>query len=84
MRILVTGSSGQIGTNLALALLARGDEVLGVDKTPNRWTDEIPAEMIDLTVPGALTAASTVASARFRLSVGDHVPLVARPTWRPS
>src|SRR5580765_7243616 len=37
MRILVTGSSGQIGTNLALRLLADGHEVFGVDKRPNSW-----------------------------------------------
>ena len=38
MRILLTGSSGQIGTNLALRLLADGHEVFGVDKRPNTWT----------------------------------------------
>ena len=37
MRVLVTGSSGQIGTNLALRLLADGHEVFGVDKRPNAW-----------------------------------------------
>jgi nucleoside-diphosphate-sugar epimerase len=37
MRILVTGSSGQIGTNLALRLLADGHQVFGVDKRPNAW-----------------------------------------------
>ena len=30
MRILITGSSGQIGANLALRLLADGHEVFGV------------------------------------------------------
>jgi UDP-glucuronate 4-epimerase len=39
MRILVTGSSGQIGTNLALELIARGHSVFGVDKRRNTWTD---------------------------------------------
>lgn len=42
MKILVTGSSGQVGTNLSLALLQRGDIVLGIDKRPNRWTGAIP------------------------------------------
>jgi nucleoside-diphosphate-sugar epimerase len=37
MRILVTGSSGQIGTNLALHLQRDGHEVFGVDKRPNAW-----------------------------------------------
>lgn len=53
VRILVTGSSGQIGTNLALALQARGDEVLGVDKRANEWTDEIPSETVDLVAASA-------------------------------
>jgi nucleoside-diphosphate-sugar epimerase len=48
MRILVTGSSGQIGTNLSLSLLAAGHEVLGVDDRPNTWTDEIDTQLVDL------------------------------------
>lgn len=48
MHILITGSSGQIGTNLALELLRRGHDVLGVDKRPNTWTSEIPFRQIDL------------------------------------
>ena len=38
MRVLVTGSSGQIGTNLALRLLSEGHWVFGVDKRENTWT----------------------------------------------
>ncbi len=34
MRIVITGSSGQIGTNLALALQERGHEVIGIDTAP--------------------------------------------------
>jgi len=48
MRILITGSSGQIGTNLGLALLARGDEVAGLDRRENTWTDKIPTQVCDL------------------------------------
>jgi UDP-glucose 4-epimerase len=49
MRILVTGSSGQIGTNLALRLLADGHDVFGVDKRPNPWTsDAFPTLLQDL------------------------------------
>jgi UDP-glucose 4-epimerase len=51
MNVLITGSSGQIGTNLALALLHRGDHVLGVDKRPNAWTDRFPTERLDMTRP---------------------------------
>src|SRR4051794_15364391 len=37
MRILITGSSGQIGTNLALRLMRDGHWVFGVDKRSNPW-----------------------------------------------
>jgi nucleoside-diphosphate-sugar epimerase len=48
MRALVTGSSGQIGTNLALRLLADGHDVFGVDKRQNTWTDAFPTLLQDL------------------------------------
>jgi len=48
MNVLITGSSGQIGTNLALALLARGDTVIGLDKRTNAWTDKFNTGIIDL------------------------------------
>jgi nucleoside-diphosphate-sugar epimerase len=48
MNILITGASGQIGTNLALALMQRGDTVVGIDKRPNEWTDRIDMQIVDL------------------------------------
>jgi UDP-glucose 4-epimerase len=48
VRILITGSSGQIGTNLALRLLERGHDVFGVDKRQNTWTDAFPYLLQDL------------------------------------
>src|SRR5688500_9875932 len=48
MNVLITGSSGQIGTNLALALIGRGDSVLGIDKRPNTWTTAFPTHTADL------------------------------------
>jgi len=51
MRILITGSSGQIGTNLALHLLERGHEVFGVDVRPNPWTNAFSTLLQDLTAP---------------------------------
>jgi UDP-glucose 4-epimerase len=48
MRILLTGSSGQIGTNLALRLQRDGHWVFGVDKRPNPWTKEFDTLLQDL------------------------------------
>ena len=48
MRVLVTGSSGQIGTNLALRLRSDGHEVFGVDKRRNTWTDDFRYLLQDL------------------------------------
>jgi UDP-glucose 4-epimerase len=51
VRILITGSSGQIGTNLGLYLQGRGHYVFGVDIRPNTWTSEIETLLQDLSVP---------------------------------
>lgn len=51
MKILITGSSGQIGTNLGLRCLARGDDVIGIDHRENTWTREIDTRMLDLRNP---------------------------------
>jgi UDP-glucose 4-epimerase len=48
MNILITGSSGQIGTNVGLALRDRGDKVIGIDKRKNAWTDRIETLTLDL------------------------------------
>ncbi len=50
-RVVITGSSGQIGTNLALRLLREGHAVFGVDKRPNTWTDAFPTLLQDLAAP---------------------------------
>lgn len=51
MRVLITGSSGQIGTNLALRLLADGHSVFGVDRRANPWTTAFPTLLQDLAAP---------------------------------
>jgi len=51
MRVLITGSSGQIGTNLALKLLDVGHFVYGVDIRPNTWTNRIETRIQDLSIP---------------------------------
>lgn len=48
MNVLITGSSGQIGTNLALVLLERGDGVVGIDNRANTWTDRFETVILDL------------------------------------
>ena len=50
MRLLITGSSGQIGTNLALHCLANGHEVVGLDRRPNTWTGRFETILMDLAV----------------------------------
>ncbi len=51
MRVLITGSSGQIGTNLALKLLDEGHFVFGIDIRSNTWTGRIETLLQDLSVP---------------------------------
>jgi len=41
MRIIVTGSSGTIGTRLCETLLAEGHDVHGLDWVPNKWNADI-------------------------------------------
>jgi UDP-glucose 4-epimerase len=49
MRVLITGSSGQIGTNLALRLMGDGHDVFGIDKRPNAWVgNAFPTLLQDL------------------------------------
>ena len=47
MNILITGSSGRIGSNLALALMNRGHTVVDIDKRPNNRTERIRTLSID-------------------------------------
>jgi UDP-glucose 4-epimerase len=51
VHILITGSSGQIGTNLALRLLDAGHNVFGIDKRLNTWTDRVTTLLQDLAAP---------------------------------
>jgi nucleoside-diphosphate-sugar epimerase len=51
VRILITGSSGQIGTNLALRLLDASYDVFGVDRRLNTWTNRVTTLLQDLAAP---------------------------------
>ncbi len=62
MKILVTGSSGQVGTNLCLTLLQKEISVLGIDKRENTWTDQIPFIRRDLAQEGMPTPAEIAAA----------------------
>lgn len=57
MRVIITGSSGLIGTSLGLRLMADGIEVAGIDRLPNPWTDRIPTRLEDLCTTGSLDPA---------------------------
>ena len=48
MNILITGSSGEIGTNLAIELQKLGHTVQGLDKRENTWVKTIPTTILDL------------------------------------
>lgn len=45
-KILVTGSSGVIGTRLCQKLIENGHEVVGVDWKPNKWDTEVDSRTI--------------------------------------
>jgi UDP-glucose 4-epimerase len=51
MRLVITGSSGQIGTNLALRCLELGHRVTGVDCRPNGWVRLFDCRLHDLSQP---------------------------------
>jgi len=51
MRVLITGSSGQIGSNLGERLVGLGHGVTGVDLRPNPWTDAFETVTCDLSLP---------------------------------
>jgi UDP-glucuronate 4-epimerase len=78
MNVLITGSSGQIGTNLALALQAHGHTVLGVDKRANTWTQAFPTEVMDLNVPPTVDGSLPELARRFMPAVVVHLAAWAK------
>ena len=51
MRVLVTGAAGFIGSALSLRLLARGDEVLGVDNLNDYYDVTLKQARLDRLIP---------------------------------
>lgn len=85
-KILVTGSSGTIGTRLCEELLRRNYHVTGFDLKPNRWSSIVNERTMigDLTKPSALSAMSGQWNAVVHLAANARVynlvvnPLLAR------
>lgn len=78
MNVLITGSSGQIGTNLALRLLRDGYGVLGVDNRANTWTREFPYLLHDLTRRFCPTPTKSVPATISKLDVVVHLAAHAK------
>ncbi len=77
MRILVTGAAGFIGSTLSLRLLARGDEVLGVDNLNDYYDVSLKQARLDRLTPHP--------NFKFtKLDIADRPALEkAFHTWRP-
>src|SRR3989338_7461918 len=76
MRILVTGSSGTIGTRLCERLLAEGHNVVGADWEPCKWNKDVEALRIDIDLRNA--AALTACSSRLAADMIIHLAANAR------
>src|ERR1700759_1453233 len=60
MRILITGIAGSLGSNVAERLLARGDEILGIDNFATGSADAIPKQDAMQFVEGSIADAEFV------------------------
>lgn len=72
--VLVTGSSGMIGTALAETLQSRDIDVMGVDRRANRWVDELN----DVTVRSDLRNADAIKSLPSTVDVVVHLAAHSR------
>lgn len=74
MRILVTGSSGTIGTRLCERLLKDGHDVVGADWVENKWQPSVQ----QITIMGDLRDAKNVAKLPTDVEVIVHLAANAR------
>lgn len=76
--IVLTGASGHIGTNLAAALLARGERVRVVEYVPNEGltglaVERVPGDVRHIeTLRTAMTGARAVIHLAGHISIGKH------------
>lgn len=83
LSVLITGSSGTIGTGLATRLLAEGYDVEGADIRPNRWSDKVEevTEPVDLRDENAVDVLPTDVDILIHLAAQARVHrLVEDPT----
>ncbi|MCK5039691.1 MAG: SDR family NAD(P)-dependent oxidoreductase [Candidatus Aenigmarchaeota archaeon] len=73
-KILVTGSSGTIGTRLCEKLLEQNYEVVGVDLKPNQWDEKIN----ELTIIGDLCKKETIEKLPKDVDIVIHLAANAR------
>lgn len=73
-RVLVTGSSGTVGTRLCERLLTQGFEVIGVDLRPNKWNDIVDG----FTIIGDLREKFTLEGLPANIDIIIHLAANAR------
>jgi len=73
-KVLVTGSSGTIGTGLCEMLLNKGYEVVGIDWKPNKWLSEVEA----ITIQGDLRDSAVFESIPEDIDLIVHLAANAR------
>ena len=73
--IVVTGSSGMLGTRLCERLLEQGHQVVGVDRKPNRWNRKLSHLTIrgDLCFPRVFEKLPTDAGVVVHLAANSRV-----------
>jgi len=74
MKILVTGSSGTIGTRLCEVLMEKGHDVTGVDRKPNQWQEKVN----DITVVADLCEKANVSRLPTNIDLVIHLAANAR------